>query len=158
MVSEKTDVLDGDTELTSLELEYSQLVENIRELIKRRKVVKRRINKLTKAPSNKLSKYYEKPIFLYVLKLEDDCWYVGTTRNVERRFKTHYKGKGAIWTKEHRPIEIHQSGNTGLVSDSEACRLEDKVTIEYVRRYGTQKVRGGGYCQRSPNWPDYIIE
>ena len=98
------------------------------------------------------SAYYDKPIFLYVLRLQNGCYYVGMSRNVELRFKKHLRGKGAKWTKLSPPIEIVETIPTELISDSEASKLEDQLTIKYARKYGKDKVRGGGYCQTRPHW------
>lgn len=103
------------------------------------------------------SQYYEKEIFLYVLELEDNCYYIGMSRNVEKRFKAHLKGS-AGWTKKHKPISIIAVKPTGTNSDSEASVLEDDLTLEYALKYGSDYVRGGGYCQSKPRWPDVVLQ
>lgn len=94
-----------------------------------------------------------RPYMLYVLKLENNCWYVGITRNVENRFKTHRKGVGAMWTKLHKPIKVHETRLIGNVTTSFAANYEDTVTLEYALLHGYDYVRGGGYCQTNPRWP-----
>ena len=42
---------------------------------------------------------------LYVLKLENDKYYVGKTRDLESRITAHKKGNGAAWTKQHRVLK-----------------------------------------------------
>lgn len=78
---------------------------------------------------------------LYVLQLEDDCWYVGTTGNLEVRFQKHQQQTACEWTRCHHVV--------GLFSQ-EPCSsplLEDFKTKELMRKYGIDRVRGGSYCQ-----------
>lgn len=100
--------------------------------------------------------YLQKPFYVYVLQLEHGCYYVGISRNVDKRFASHQKGKGAVWTKAHRPISIIERRNTKLLDEAEAGLLENELTLQYAEQYGHTFVRGGGYCQKKPNWPDYI--
>ena len=86
-------------------------------------------------------------MYLYVLKLEDGCWYVGTSRNPLKRALNHSVGKGAAWTKMHAPltpvkdnIVITELGN---ISVKAAELKEDLVTEEMQNAYGLNKVRGG---------------
>ena len=74
---------------------------------------------------------------LYVLRLQNEKWYIGRTSNLERRFTQHMNGTGAKWTVLHVPINIHES--RPLVSDED----EDLVTLEYMKQYGIYNVRGG---------------
>lgn len=101
-----------------------------------------------------------KPVQLYALRLEDDCWYIGMSYNPDRRYKLHSTGKGALWTIKHKPIEIHEVRATKEMVQDKAARLEDDMTIEYALKYGSDKVRGGGYCQTTttPAWPQIVID
>ena len=53
------------------------------------------------------------PGYVYVLKLQDECLYVGYTANPEIRLATHFLGRGAQWTVLHKPVGIKniQPGN-----------------------------------------------
>ncbi len=104
------------------------------------------------------SKYGTVPVKLYALRLEGDYWYVGMTYNVDKRFKKHCKGKGAQWTKAHKPIEIVEERVTEFLLQEQVAPLEDDMTIEYALRYGADKVRGGGFCQFHPHWPAVVLE
>jgi predicted GIY-YIG superfamily endonuclease len=97
-------------------------------------------------------------LFLYALRLQDNCWYVGMSPDVERRFKKHCKGKGAIWTVKHKPIEVAEVRPTGKPTQAEVALLEDDMTIEYALKYGSDFVRGGGFCQTKPGWPTIILQ
>lgn len=98
------------------------------------------------------------PVVLYALRLENNCWYVGATHNVNRRFSKHMRGKGAVWTGLHKPIEIAETRITAEYHQDKTAKLEDDMTLEYAMKYGGDKVRGGGYCQVKPRWPTLITE
>jgi len=78
---------------------------------------------------------------VYVLKLQGGKYYVGKTSDVQSRFREHLSGNGSAWTRKHKPISI-----TKTISGVSAFE-EDKVTKEYMSRYGIDKVRGGTYVQ-----------
>ena len=42
---------------------------------------------------------------VYTLKLANDKYYVGKSRNIVARMKRHFSGNGSEWTKKHKPIE-----------------------------------------------------
>ena len=48
----------------------------------------------------------EKSYYMYVLLTENDTLYCGYTDDVEKRFQKHISGKGAKYTKSHKPIKI----------------------------------------------------
>ena len=76
---------------------------------------------------------------VYVLKLQGGNYYVGKSDDVIGRFQEHMRGNGSAWTRKHKPISIVES------RDGVSVFEEDKVTKEYMARYGIDKVRGGSY-------------
>ena len=44
------------------------------------------------------------PWFLYLLRCSDNSFYTGISNNVAERVKEHNDGKGALYTKERRPV------------------------------------------------------
>lgn len=48
----------------------------------------------------------EEPWYLYVIECDDGRLYTGISNNVEKRFKKHASGKGAIFTRMNRPVRI----------------------------------------------------
>ena len=115
----------------------------IEKLIKEAKIIRKSLNKKGQPLLNE--KYLNNPIYLYVLKLEQNRWYIGMTRNVDKRFKVHVKGKGASWTSLYKPIEVYYKQNTKLTNDAEVALMENELTLQYARDYGVDLVRGGGY-------------
>lgn len=78
------------------------------------------------------------PGFVYVLELEDDCFYVGYSASPEIRVASHFLGRGAQWTLLHKPVGIKsiQPGDT---------QLENCLTIALMCKFGFQKIRGGRF-------------
>lgn len=46
------------------------------------------------------------PYFVYILECLDKSLYTGITTDIERRFKEHLLGKGASYTRSHKPVKI----------------------------------------------------
>ena len=82
---------------------------------------------------------------LYVLELEDGCFYVGTTKDIKARFNEHKDGEGATFTKLHKPIRIVEHWCTGEVDRRKAYIVESAITIKYAVKFGGEKVKGGKY-------------
>jgi len=82
---------------------------------------------------------------VYVLKLEDDCWYVGLTSNLNARIAEHFGLSGRFgasnWTRAHRPVSIQEV----VVGD---YAIENEMTEKYIAMYGSSKVQGGKYLGR----------
>lgn len=135
------------------------IVSELQQLNTQIKLLKARKAALNKQLKDiKINKPRRSNIWLYALLLNGGRYYIGVTTNVDKRFARHAKGKGAKWTKLHKPISIIETMDTGLKSMEEAALLEDEWTIRYARTYGTDIVRGGGYCQTKPRWPEIAYE
>lgn len=143
------------TEPMVLRGQLHELNKEIKLLKQRKATIQKRLLEMGQN-LNVRSSYFKKPIILYVLKLEGGNYYIGTTRNLDKRYKEHCTGKGSEWTRIHKPIEILEARETGLTDDREACLLEDELTLEMAEMHGPDFVRGGGYCQKKPRWPSRI--
>lgn len=76
---------------------------------------------------------------IYVLKCEDEKYYIGKTeRPIEERVDEHFTKFGSAWTRKYRPLSIVESFK-GDTFD------EDKYTKKYMQSYGIDNVRGGSY-------------
>lgn len=85
---------------------------------------------------------------LYTLRLDGGCWYVGVTRNPERRMRAHQNGTGAAWTRAHAPIEPTFASIRELdCEEPRAKLLEDAETKALMLLHGVDCVRGGSYTQ-----------
>lgn len=85
-------------------------------------------------------------IYLYVLALTSDYFYVGLTHNVDQRIKQHFSGKGAEWTKLHPPIRVLHTICTGTKDARKAEQMENEATIALMLDCGIARVRGGHFC------------
>ena len=80
---------------------------------------------------------------LYVLELENGCFYVGLALDVEKRFKEHALGLGANFTRLNKPIRVIEKHSCDTADKHIACESENKKTLEYALKYGGDKVKGG---------------
>jgi cellular nucleic acid-binding protein len=78
---------------------------------------------------------------VYVLRLSSGKFYVGKTDNIDRRFQQHVSGSGSSWTRKYKPIAIEKTIRNASPFE------EDKVTKEYMNKYGIDNVRGGSYVE-----------
>lgn len=78
---------------------------------------------------------------VYVLELEDECWYVGITYQLNFRMAQHWSGQGAIWTRQHKPLRIAE-----VIYPAEK-EAENLKTLELREKFGPDKVKGGNYCR-----------
>ena len=78
---------------------------------------------------------------IYVIRCENEKYYIGKSANLENRILEHFIGNGSEWTKKYKPIEIIQTIENADDFD------EDKYTKIYMSKYGIDNVRGGTYCQ-----------
>jgi len=63
--------------------------------------------------------------FIYILLCADGSLYTGSTNNVKKRFKDHVSGKGARYTKSHKPIKIIYTEE--FTTKSEALKREAAI-------------------------------
>lgn len=78
---------------------------------------------------------------IYVLRLEGGRYYVGKSDNVMNRYQQHLSGCGSAWTRKWKPVSLEKT------IDNVSSFEEDKVTKEYMSKYGIDKVRGGSYVE-----------
>jgi len=78
---------------------------------------------------------------IYILRLEGGRYYIGKSDNVLNRYQQHLNGYGSAWTKKYKPVSLERTIEN--VSSFE----EDKITKEYMSKYGIDKVRGGSYVE-----------
>lgn len=45
-------------------------------------------------------------VYIYVLKLEQDKYYIGKTDNPNIRLENHFSSNGSEWTKLYKPLKI----------------------------------------------------
>lgn len=78
---------------------------------------------------------------IYVLSLQGGRYYVGKSDDVPKRYQQHVNGSGSAWTRKYKPVSLVKTIENASSFD------EDKVTKEYMSKYGIDKVRGGSYVE-----------
>jgi putative endonuclease len=65
------------------------------------------------------------PYYVYIILCKDDSYYTGYTSDLDSRIRLHLNGKGARYTKMHRPEKLVYVET--FASRTEAMRREKKV-------------------------------
>lgn len=80
-------------------------------------------------------------MYIYVLRLDNNKYYIGKTNNKNFRLNQHFDIDGAAWTKKYKPIDVIE-----LIPNCDHLD-EDKYTLKYMKKYGISNVRGGSFCR-----------
>ena len=80
-------------------------------------------------------------VFIYILKLENNKYYVGKTSDPKFRLEQHFNYSDTQWTIKYKPIEI-----LDIIPDCDDFD-EDKYTLKTMEQYGIDNVRGGSFCE-----------
>ena len=84
--------------------------------------------------------------YVYVLHLQGDFYYVGTTENLSKRLHDHFSGHGSAWTQLHRPV--------GVVEIAPGGKQEEKdTTLRRMEQHGFERVRGYAWTQTNLKSP-----
>ena len=78
-------------------------------------------------------------VFIYAILLDQNKYYIGKTNNPQFRLQTHFNSNGSEWTKIYKPLKILE-----LKPDCDDYD-EDKITRQYMDKYGVNNVRGGSF-------------
>lgn len=97
-----------------------------------------------KQNKTKLEKYkhLQNKSGVYILKLQDNKYYIGSSLNIYRRFIQHWSNCGSKWTCLFKPIEII---SWILTNNDNLLYMENLITKAYVSKYGCLNVRGGNF-------------
>jgi len=58
--------------------------------------------------------------WIYILECADGSYYVGSTKNLERRISEHQQGLGAIYTSNRLPVKLVYGEEYDSVADAYA--------------------------------------
>jgi len=95
---------------------------------------------VTKDVTKAVAKTTTKKINIYILGLEDEKYYVGTTTNSYFTLKSYLNNNNAAWTQKYKPLRV-----TRFIEDCYDYE-EDIVTLNLMKIYGIANVRGGSYA------------
>lgn len=85
---------------------------------------------------------------IYCLVLEQGKYYVGKTAHLDcSRINAHFEGDGCTWTKKYKPIRIHH------LNGKSTEYAEDQMTLQMMKTYGWQHVRGGRWSHADLSAP-----
>ena len=80
-------------------------------------------------------------VCIYVLKLEQGKYYIGKTENPQFRLETHFNYNGSAWTQKYKPLKVLK-----VIPNCDSYD-EDKITRQYMDKYGIPNVRGGSFVK-----------
>ena len=80
-------------------------------------------------------------VFIYILLLELNKYYIGKMNNPDIRLDYHFNLDGSEWTKIYKPIKVYE-----VISNCDSYD-EDKYTLKYMEKEGINNVRGGSFSQ-----------
>lgn len=68
----------------------------------------------------------ENKYYTYIILTQDNTLYCGYTDNLEKRFEKHMSGKGAKYTRSHKPVKIVYSAcfDTKIEAQQEERRIK----------------------------------
>ena len=78
----------------------------------------------------------DKKYFTYILLTEQNTLYCGYTDDVEKRFQAHLEGKGAKYTRSHKPIKIVYQKEFETKSDA----MKEERRIKKLSRFEKLKL------------------
>ena len=78
-------------------------------------------------------------VLIYVIQLEKGKYYIGKTNNIQFRLESHFNSNGSEWTKIYKPLRVIE------VKPNCDDYDEDKITRQYMDKYGINNVRGGSF-------------
>ena len=84
-------------------------------------------------------------VFIYILQLENNKYYIGKTTNPNFRLDQHFNSHGSQWTKKYKPLKV-----LDIIPNCDNFD-EDKYTIKYMTEHGINNVRGGTFCELKLN-------
>jgi putative endonuclease len=84
------------------------------------------------------------PYCVYVLLCKGGTFYTGYTKNLDARMRLHMSGKGARYTKMHKPKKIayteeFTSRAKAMVRERSIKKLNHKQKLQLIKRQNRQK-------------------
>lgn len=84
----------------------------------------------------------DKKYYIYVILTKDDTLYCGYTDDVEKRFAAHLAGKGAKYTRAHKPDKIiytacFDTKSEAMKEEYRIKHLKREEKLEFLKEFGT---------------------
>jgi putative endonuclease len=79
--------------------------------------------------------------FVYILQCCDGSYYTGYTKDLDERSKQHFDGKGAKYTRSHKPlrvayVEVFDSRGTAMKREREIKKLGHQGKMDLILSKG----------------------
>lgn len=87
--------------------------------------------------------------YLYVLELANGKFYVGQSKDPDRRIRKHFNGSGSEWTRQHMPVKELMRKCLKDVDYRAGELAENEVVLQLMRQHGYENVRGGFFSNTS---------
>jgi putative endonuclease len=77
------------------------------------------------------------PFYVYILLCMDGSFYTGYTKNIDARARLHASGKGARYTKAHKPlkvahVELFDSRATAMKREREIKKMTHQQKLNLI--------------------------
>ncbi|HEX9862231.1 MAG TPA: GIY-YIG nuclease family protein [Candidatus Bathyarchaeia archaeon] len=84
------------------------------------------------------------PYYVYVILCVDGSFYTGYTKNIDTRIKLHESGKGARYTKMHKPqkisyLELFDSRAQAMKREKQIKKLTHQQKLNLINSRSTKK-------------------
>ncbi|MGD6806304.1 MAG: GIY-YIG nuclease family protein [Candidatus Bathyarchaeia archaeon] len=75
--------------------------------------------------------------YVYILQCSDGTFYTGYTKDLQQRTRQHEKGKGAKYTKSHRPqrlayVELFGTRSAAMKREREIKKLNHQQKLNLI--------------------------
>ncbi|MEM3378168.1 MAG: GIY-YIG nuclease family protein [Candidatus Bathyarchaeia archaeon] len=77
------------------------------------------------------------PFYVYILLCEDGSFYTGYTKNIDMRIELHVRGKGARYTRIHKPervvyVELFDSRAKAMRREREIKKMTHQQKLDLI--------------------------
>jgi putative endonuclease len=84
------------------------------------------------------------PYYVYVILCTDGSFYTGYTKNIDKRIKLHESGKGARYTRMHKPqkiayLELFNTRAQAMKREKAIKRLTHQQKLNLIKSRSTKK-------------------
>ena len=84
------------------------------------------------------------PFYVYVILCVDGSFYTGYTKNIDTRIKLHESGKGARYTKMHKPqkvayLELFDVRAQAMKREKQIKKLNHQQKLNLINSRSTKK-------------------
>jgi len=84
------------------------------------------------------------PYYVYVILCVDGSFYTGYTKNIDARIKLHESGKGARYTRMHKPqkiayLELFESRTQAMKREKAIKKLTHQQKLTLVNSRSSKK-------------------